>query len=510
MAGLTYVNDTNATTSSTTTTTATNTKDAHASTLSGDLLVAPFVSKPSGTAVATPSGGYNATTQRTVGTGTSSDLAGLLRVGLFWRFLTASPTSPIVSATLTATGAMIAIGAATWRPDAVGGWTIEVTDSVGSDTSSDTSFSATGATILPYIKDDWLVAVVALTNNVVTQASTDAISGTAPAGVSGATFNNWDSKWNTAGNGGTAGFGARSQMLATRCTGGLATTAPSIAATLDVASTGGAVFYRLHPVHLPWHILGIDGTSTGNFMKLQAARDGAGAVYEETQAQIVAGYYEAPYFYGVDTDQDWVRFQVRIDGPNTGGTAYARSELREMGTNGTSDAAWNSASGQHRMRGRLRWADLTPNKPTCVGAQIHDSAQDNLQICTEKNATSGLVDVKLRINGTSSGKPVLTSGYDLLDEHDYLIDVNAGTTRVYWDDMVNAVHLTTAIVSAGGASAYFKAGCYANADETDDTGTEYMAVDYEAGSFRVWHTGYSGEQCLPLQQNQPNGLMLCA
>lgn len=480
MAGLTFIGDSNANTAVSGDVAGTN--GLPVGTAEGDLLFIPTAFKPASGTLATPSG-WNTTTVRTVGTGSDGDGIGQIKIVLFWQVVPASPTVPGLAPT--GTGAVRTAGFVTFRPDA--GWTVEITDSVGSDTSSDTTFAVTGGTVLPYATDDWAMIVHAVTQNI-TDFSLEGPWSPAPTG---STFNNnLDSKWRSGGN---SGNNLRSETLTSQCHGGPATGTPSFSTTIAAATTGGAVFYRLHPVHLPWHLLGIDGTAGGNHFKLQAALDGAGAVYEQTRAQLVAGYYEDDNIFPVGDDQEWCRFRVRIDGPTTGGTDYARSELREMQTNGTSEAAWSTASNTHRMKATIRVPSLSVfTKPTIIFGQIHDGSDDLLQVCTELNATSGLVEGKLRINGSSSGRPKLSLDWRELEEHTYLIDITGGVTRVYWDDLNNPIHITSDISSA---TAYFKVGCYPNTNETTDDPTDVAMVDVK--DMRVWHTGYSGDQATP-------------
>lgn len=488
MVGLSLIGDVNATTSSIASgTVASQSPSAHASTVAGDIVVIPIASKPSGSAISTP-GGWTALTARVVGSGTSSESAGLQRGSFFWQTLSGSYSAPTL--TVNGTGAVLASGVITFRPDA--GWTVEITDSSGSDTSSDTSISITGDTVLPFVDGDFLITLLLVPNSAVSQASLDAVSGTTPGGMSGATLDTYNSRWNTGGNGGAAGFSQRTLCVSADCTAGLATTAPSITASPDVATTAGVVFYRIHPVHYPWHILGIDGTAAGNHFKLQAARDGAGVTYEKTRAEIVAGYYEDPYFIAAGTDQEWCRFQVRMDSATTSGTTFPRSELREMQTNGTSEAAWNTASGTHRMRAKMRIPHLPAVKPTVVFAQIHDGTDDVIQLTTELNDTTGLVEVKCRVNGTSAGQPKLKLDYQEGDEHEYMIEVIAGTTKIYWDDLYSPVITTTAVATS---TAYFKTGAYPNTNETIDSPTEFAQVDIR--DLIVWHTGYTGPDGVP-------------
>lgn len=448
----------------------------------GDFVMLPAVWKrATNTTVATPTN-WAATTDYTVGTGAEGAGTGPLKVKAFHRVVD-SVTLP--NLTISGTGAsQLNAGSIVWIPDT--GWTAEVSSTAGSDTTETTDFTATGSAVLPFVTDDWLVLCCALTN--VTPTFT---ANGATISIAGATFNAFDSKWESAP---TTGDDLRHHTYTARCTAGTATAVPSLTLTTSQAtgSTGGMVFYRVHPVHLPWHVLGIDGTSTGNHFKLQAARNGEGAVFEKTRAEIAAGYYEDPYFFSVGADQSWVQFWVRLDSATTAGSSYARSELREMAADGTTNAAWNTASGTHRLRARMRVTHLPPVKPTVVFAQIHDGGSDVLQLVTELNSTTGLVEVKCRINGTSSGQPKLKLDYQIGDIHEFMVEVVDGVTKVYWDDLYQPVITTTAVSTT---TAYFKAGCYSQSNETIDSPTEWMSVDLQ--NLRAWHTGQAGDTGAP-------------
>lgn len=584
-------------------------------TTQGDLLFIPVAFKPASGTLATPAG-WNTTTVRTVGTGTAGDGTGQIKIVLFWQIVPASPTVPSLAPT--GTGAVRTAGFVLFRPDT--GWTVEISGSVGSDTTSDTTFAVTGDTVLPYTTNDWAMIVHAVTQNI-TDFSLEGLWSPPPAG---STFNNnLDSKWRSGGN---SGDNLRSETLTSPCHGGPATGAPSFSTTIAAATTGGAVFYRLHPVHYPWHVLNIDGTSTGNHFKLQSATNGGSTVtedfedttyafpvngawardstspksgsawslrsaaighsqttdatvtvpdgmtsvqfwhrvssesgfdffrflidgavqfstsgngtwtqssvyavtpgqvltfrytkdgsdvanldaafidelvfsgaastfFEKTRSEIAAGYYEDPYFFPVGADQEWVQFWVRLDSATTSGSSYARSELREMQSNGTSEMAFNTATGTHRLRARMRVTHLPPVKPTVVFAQIHDGGSDVLQLVTELNSTTGLVEVKCRINGTSSGQPKLKLDYQIGDIHEFMVEVVDGVTKVYWDDLHQPAITTTAVSTT---TAYFKAGCYSQSNETIDSATEWMSVDLQ--NLRAWHTGQAGDTGAP-------------
>lgn len=502
MTGLTLIGDVNAQGGSTVTMNA-----PHASTAIGDLLLIPFAYKRTAAVLGTPSGWAATGAARTVGStaGAPAVNLGQMKLGLFTRDAPSGFAMPVVAPG--GTGAVIEIGSITFRRDT--GWTVEFTDSSGSDTSSDTSLSVTGGTVLPYVSGDYLVMMLASTIGGTT-GSTYSADGTAPGGVSGAVWSSTlDEKWNSQS---TTGDGIRQATYTIKCLSGLATTAPSVAVTASVATTGGAVWYRLHPIHLPYHGLNIGTGSGNNFFKLQYATDGAGAVSEQTLAQVTAGFYLDGIFYPVDVngltqgDQDWTRFRVRCDGPNTGGTSYARTELREE-TSGGADKSFDSSSGQHRMRVRLRWAEYGSTKPTVIGAQVHDGTSDQWQLCTEKNATTGLVEIKSRIDGTSTGQPKAVLDYKLLDTVDTIIDITSGVANIFVNDMVNAMQRSTAVA---GSTLFFKSGCYLNFDETDEASTQHGAVDIYQNSLQVWHTGDAGSAPAPLQLNQPTDFFMAA
>jgi len=502
MTGLTLIGDTNAIGGASVTPNA-----PHLSTITGDLLLLLCAYKRTAVTLGTPASWAATGAARTVGStaGAPAVNLGQMKLCLFTRDMPASLTMPTL--TPGGTSPVIEAGSITFRRDT--GWTVEFSDSSGSDTTSGTALAVTGDTVLPFVAGDFLIMMLASTIGG-SSGSTFSADGTAPGGCAGATWSSTlDEKWNSQS---ASGDGIRQVVDGVKCLSGVATTAPSVAVTASVATTGGAVWYRLHPVHLPYHALNLGTGAGNNFFKLQYATDGAGSVSEQTLAQLNAGFYLANIFYTVDSlgqpagDQDWTRFRVRCDGPNTGGTVYARAELREQ-TSGGADKSFNTASGQHVMRLRLRWAEYGATKPTVIGAQVHDGTNDQWQLCTEKNATSGLVEIKSRIDGTSTGQPKAVLDYKLLDTVDSIIDINAGTARIYINDMVNAMQITTAV---NGSSCFFKAGCYLNFDETDEASTQHGAVDIAQNSLQVWHTGDTGSPPAPLQLDQPTQFFLAA
>ena len=74
-------------------------------------------------------------------------------------------------------------------------------------------------------------------------------------------------------------------------------------------------------------------------------------------------------------------FSAPGDGVTTKNSQYPRSELREM--NGSEKAAWSNTTGTHSLDVCEAITQFPSGKPEVVGAQIHDAADDVLEIRLE-------------------------------------------------------------------------------------------------------------------------------
>lgn len=198
--------------------------------------------------------------------------------------------------------------------------------------------------------------------------------------------------------------------------------------------------------------------------KLQYATNQPGSVFKElSPAEIKAGASKPPYFC---VDGMGVRFQVEVDAKTTSGSKYARSELRECNTDG-SLAGWDSSKGTHWMLVEGTWDHIPPGKPNLVGAQIHDAKNDRLEVLTDKKG------VIVRVNGSSSGQPLLAPSVKAGDKYQILAVVNSGKVDVYYNDLTKPK--VSFKLSAKGC--YFKAGAYVNCSAKDaGSSKEYGAV----------------------------------
>jgi hypothetical protein len=245
-------------------------------------------------------------------------------------------------------------------------------------------------------------------------------------------------------------------------------------------------------VTTPGGILNIGATAGRNHFKLQYAPDPpSSTVVEVTQADIESGANFSPYFTVVG---GVARFQVRVDAATTSGSSYPRSELREVAADGSDTFAWDTAAGPHWLWLRGRVTHVPPVKPTVIVAQIHNGTDDQIAICTQ--LSSGVLKMLCRVNGTSSGQPNLANPYVVGTTYEILVKVHAGVTTIWYNDMVTPVITTTAVT---GATSYFKAGCYPNSNENDETDdTEYGQTEIDW--IEVWHAGTAS----PFDPADPN------
>ncbi|WUV73891.1 polysaccharide lyase family 7 protein [Streptomyces sp. NBC_01477] len=175
-----------------------------------------------------------------------------------------------------------------------------------------------------------------------------------------------------------------------------------------------------------------------------------------------AGGYQDSYFY-TDGSDGAMTFWAPEKGVTTPNSNYARSELREMNTNGSA-ADW-SLAGTHRLDATLRVVSVTSN--VCVG-QIH--------LGSGGSSTKPLIELYYHSNGDivagvenspDGGQTTHTVGHVAVGtKWSYTIGVSGGNTI---DLTVNGSTTHYAIPSSFNAyKQYFKAGSY-NQSSSDST-----------------------------------------
>ncbi|WP_372441034.1 polysaccharide lyase family 7 protein [Actinacidiphila acididurans] len=175
-----------------------------------------------------------------------------------------------------------------------------------------------------------------------------------------------------------------------------------------------------------------------------------------------AGGFQDSYFY-TDGSDGAMTFWAPEKGVTTPNSNYARSELREMNTNGSA-ADW-ALSGTHRLNATLRVGSVTSN--VCVG-QIH--------LGSGGTSTKPLIELYYHSNGDivagvedspSGGQTTYPVGHVAVGtKWSYTIGVSGGNTI---DLTVNGSTTHYAIASSFFPyHQYFKAGSY-NQSSSDST-----------------------------------------
>jgi len=146
-----------------------------------------------------------------------------------------------------------------------------------------------------------------------------------------------------------------------------------------------------------------------------------------------------------------VAFTANAGGVTTKNSNYPRSELREM--NGSKKASWSNTSGTHTLEAREAFTALPTAKPDVVGAQIHDSESDIIEIRLEG------ARLLVRYNDGKSDT-ILDPNYTLGTPYDLKIVAANGHILVSYNGS------QMADIPASGSGWYFKAGSYVQSNPT--------------------------------------------
>lgn len=166
---------------------------------------------------------------------------------------------------------------------------------------------------------------------------------------------------------------------------------------------------------------------------------------DEIKQPQLATFSDATYFH-VNDARDGVVFQAPCGGATTGGSSYPRSELREMETDGVSQASWSTTSGTHTMIIRQAITHLPEKKPHVVAGQIHDASDDVIMIRLEGS--------RLFVEAGGNDKGVLNANYSLGTPFEVKIVANGGRIKVYYEGLLKVD------LAQSATGCYFKAGVY--------------------------------------------------
>ena len=232
----------------------------------------------------------------------------------------------------------------------------------------------------------------------------------------------------------------------------------------------------------PAALLGLGGA--GGFFSLDIGLD-TGDV-SIPYSTLHGGYTNYPYFC-LTTAGTAVQLYTDMAGKQTSSnTAYARTELREVNSDGTTHAAWTASTSPsviHQMQYTFKCVHIQPNKPWVTIGQIHDPSSDALSIKV-KGSTTSTLDVVAVLYDTDQ-TPALVGTYSIGDTVTITINVTGGVLKVY----ANTVLKITSSALSGKTGLYFKVGQYPQSH--DDHGgfespTEYAQTELSA--LTVSHT----------------------
>lgn len=191
---------------------------------------------------------------------------------------------------------------------------------------------------------------------------------------------------------------------------------------------------------------------------------GASSSPTEIKQPQLASFSVDPWFV-LSSDKTGVRFRAPVNGVTTSGSSYPRSELREMTSNGTANAAWSSNTGIHTMTIEEAITAVPQTKKHVVAGQIHDASNDVIVIRLEYPKL--FVD----IGGTTG--PILDSNYTLGKKFTVKFEVSNGSTKIYYNNSL-AYTLTKSY-----SGAYFKAGAYTQSNcSTESTSALCVSTNY--------------------------------
>lgn len=170
-----------------------------------------------------------------------------------------------------------------------------------------------------------------------------------------------------------------------------------------------------------------------------------------------------------------VRFRAAVNGATTSGSAYPRSELREMADNGKTNAAWSSRKGTHTMFLDQAITAVPKIKQDVVAGQIHDDDEDIIVIRLNYPI------LHVRIDETNVY--TLDSHYTLGKRFTVKFIVSDGLTKVYYNNGPDPVYTFSKKYS----DAYFKTGVYTQSNCSKE-GSPSLCNDDNYGEVIVYKT----------------------
>lgn len=149
-------------------------------------------------------------------------------------------------------------------------------------------------------------------------------------------------------------------------------------------------------------------------------------------------------------DRSSVMFRAPVFGMAQPGSAFARTELREMTADGTKRAAWSNQSGRHSIEIRQRITALPEIRPSIVAGQIHDGEEYVVLVRLDGN--------RLYVKADNRDIGALDTDYMLGDVFTVRLEAANGRIQIFYDDELKVDYAKSC------QSCYFKAGAYLQAN----------------------------------------------
>lgn len=162
-----------------------------------------------------------------------------------------------------------------------------------------------------------------------------------------------------------------------------------------------------------------------------------------------------------NVDGSSVIFTAPTSGVTTSGSSYPRSELREMQAGGKKLASWSNKRMTRTMDVTEAFLELPSGKPEVVGAQIHGGADDITKLILRESTLS----ITIGDNGNED-----IGSYTLGTYFTFRYVARPHGIECWYNGVL--VHT----IPGNFSGAYFKAGCYTQANRTNGSGKGRVAI----------------------------------
>jgi len=176
---------------------------------------------------------------------------------------------------------------------------------------------------------------------------------------------------------------------------------------------------------------------------------------EEIKQPELATFAADPWFVATE-NCDGIRFRSAVNGATTGNSAYPRSELREMVSDGSDEAGWSTTEGTHTLTAKLAFTATPNDKPHVVGAQVH-GGDDDVTVFRLEGTELWITD------GDEPHHHLITDNYQLGTVFEAKFVASDGKIEAYYNGELQTT------VESDASEAYFKTGAYtqANCEKSD-------------------------------------------